>query len=217
MTIIHKTIDAARNHPAYLLALGISPLIIKSQSTLSAITVSVAYLLILLLSSISVSALRRFTPQQTHLVFILIITSTWTTVIDLLMQVWFYEMRLLMDIYIPIIAMNSLLLMFLQTEALQYPVSKIITRLLLPVGLVILLCVITGATREILAYGQVFSDSELLIPSMSGASFRLIPDTMVLPLFNKVAGGFMVLGCVIALLNLMLQKYKIASAAYLGQ
>jgi Na+-translocating ferredoxin:NAD+ oxidoreductase subunit E len=217
MTITDKLIYSLRQHPVCLVALGIPPLIMKCETLFSGIMIGLAYCVILLLSSISVSGVRKIIPHQGHLVFILIITSTWTTVVDLLMQAWFYEVRVLIDMYIPIIAMNSLLLVALQTEALKNPLSVILARLLHSIFLVILLCIVCGAAREILAYGELLSDSKLMFPSLSAASFRVLPVSMVLPLFNKAPGAFIVLGCVFALLNLVFQKHNNPAAKYLNQ
>ena len=209
MIITRKIIHASGQHPVCLMALGITPLTMKCQTLLSGLTISLAFVLVLITASISVSGLRKFIPQHGHLVFILVITATWTTIVDLFLQARFYEMRILFDIYIPIVAMNSLLLMVLQRQALIIPVSGLVNKLLLTTGLVMMVCIFTGAIREILAQGVVLSDIELLFPSIPSAAVELIPESITLSLFNKVGGAFIVLGCFIALFNLVMQKFEI--------
>lgn len=190
------------SHPACSAALGLCPLAAKSMTLLSAVTVSLMFAVILLLSLISVCSLRKLVSHNYRLVFILLVTSFWTTVVDLLSQACFYEMRITIDIYLPLIAMNSLLLMLLETRALREPVENIINAVAWSVPVVVVLLVSVGLLREVLTYGALFTDSTMLLPTMS-LSVAMLPDSIVFPLFGSVAGGFIVLGCVLAMINLL--------------
>ena len=206
MTLKRVIIKSTGQSPVCLLALGLSPLMMKSGTLLSALIMGTSFGLIFILAGLSVSALRKLIPQQSRLVFIFIITATWTTLVDLLLQTWFYEMRLVLEIYIPVIAMNSLLILGMEKEALQLPVLKVLGIHLSTALLVILICVVTGLIRECLAQGVVFSDIEMLFPAVKGPGLQFLPDTLNLPIFKEVPGAFIVLGCIIAFVNVLVQK-----------
>ncbi|MGY8813720.1 MAG: Rnf-Nqr domain containing protein [Gammaproteobacteria bacterium] len=206
---LHRIITPVQQHPVFLATLGVSPLVIKSETLLAGIVISVAYSFVFIFSMITVSSLRKFIPHQTHLIFILFIASSWVTVIDLLLQVTIYEMKVFIDIYIPIIAMNSLLLLLLQKNALRNSVFKNMKNILLTPLLIILICSVIGATRELLSQGSLFSDISLIEPTMTGLIFTIIPDALTFSIFNSAAGAFLVLGCFIAFLNFIFNMKKV--------
>ncbi|MGK0298130.1 MAG: electron transport complex protein RnfE [Gammaproteobacteria bacterium] len=206
---IHRIINPVQQHPVFLATLGVCPLLLKSETLLSGIVISMAYVFVYIFSMITVSSLRKFIPHQSHMIFILLITSTWVTVIDLLLQATIYEMKVFIDIYIPIIAMNSLLLLILQKDALQNSVFKNMKNLLLTPMLIILICSVIGAARELLSQGSLFSDLNIIVPLMTGIKFTFIPDALTFSIFNSAAGAFIVLGCFIAFLNFIFNMKKV--------
>ncbi|NIN36138.1 MAG: hypothetical protein GTO60_13990, partial [Gammaproteobacteria bacterium] len=75
--------------------------------------------IVMVLSMLSVSLFRRLIPHDYRLLFILLISSSWVTVIDLLLLAAIYEIRTGLDFYVPLIAMNSLLLWILEDASLK--------------------------------------------------------------------------------------------------
>jgi len=206
---LHRILNPVQQHPVFLATLGVCPLVMKSETLLAGIVISVAYSFVFIFSMITVSGLRKFIPNQSHLIFILLITSTWVTVIDLLLQSAIYEMKVSIELYIPIIAMNSLLLLFLQKDALQNSVYRNLKNPLLTPVLIMLICSVIGAARELLSQGSLFSDINFIEPTMSGIKFRFIPDALTFSIFNSASGAFIVLGCLIALLNYIFNIKKV--------
>jgi Na+-translocating ferredoxin:NAD+ oxidoreductase subunit E len=204
-----KILHSVQEHPILIGTLGVCPLLMKSESALSGLVISFSFLLIHIFSSVSVSSIRKYIPHQSHLIFLLLITSTWVTVMDMLLQVNFYQMKIFIDFYLPIIAMNSMLLMTLQRDALQNPVSVMIKKSFLAPLLMALFCIAVGAIRELLSQGSVFSDIDRILPAMSEFKMMVLPEAIRFSIFNTVAGAFIVLGCCIALLNYLYLHYAI--------
>jgi electron transport complex protein RnfE len=208
MQSIRKLVSTVQEHPVCLASLGLSPLVMKCETFTSALMISMAFSLALVLSGLTVCGVRKLVSGTNRLLMVLVITSGWVTVIDLAWQAWFYEMRLFIGIYIPVIAMNSLLLMVLQGEALQTSLDRFISRVWFIPCTVILICIATGSAREILTRGVLFSDFNLVMPALDISGLKLLPAAMTLPLFQVAAGAFIVLGCMIALINNIFRKSR---------
>ena len=168
---------------------------------MSGLTAGIVFGIVLLLSAVSISSLRNLIPHRYRLAYILVITATWVTIVDLLLQAGAYDMRLGLDIYVPLMAMNTLVLMLLETEALRIPVWTMAGKALACSSAMLFVCVISGIVREVLVRGTVLSDLSLLAPGIPDLDFPILPDPITMTLFDSAAGAFIVLGCVIAMVN----------------
>lgn len=184
------------DHPARVSALGIIPLVAASSTLASSVLTACAFLIVLLVSSVTLSLPRNLIPHPVRLVYILLVTATWVTVLDWLLQVYLYELRMQLDIYLPLMALNSLLLMVMEKDALTMTIrplaGKIMKLAALPVGT----CVANGLIREWLVSGH------LAINLQAGITHHSIYPVS-LPLFATATGAFLVTGCVLALANLV--------------
>ncbi|NNE37253.1 MAG: hypothetical protein HKN08_03025, partial [Gammaproteobacteria bacterium] len=105
--------------------------------------------------------------------------------------------------YLPLIAMNCLVLYFLEANALKYPPRYIFKPLCHISGLILIICILVGSVREILTSGRI----DLLMNNTTkyfetGAD--ILPTVIAMPLFNTATGAFIISGCVLALMNFLL-------------
>lgn len=143
--------------------LGLCPLLAKSTTLLTGLTMGLAALLVLLASIVSVSCCRRHIPPKLSLPIILIISVTWVSVLDLLLQAHWFEMRQVLGIYVPLLAMNSFVLLSLQQTALRYsPVSALKGTLGRGVEIFCIVSLV-GALREIFGQGSLLSDARFVL------------------------------------------------------
>jgi electron transport complex protein RnfE len=192
MTYPDKLTAYLIQHPVLTMALGLGPLLARSTSLMSAVMLGSALLLILLCSSLTLSVCRNLIPQRFRLVFILLITSVWVSVLDMLLQAHLYQIRATLDIYVPLLAMNSLVLLVLEQEALILAPGRMLQRSLQIAVLPVLVCIMTGLLRELLVTGTITIDTTL--------TRHATPPVTSLPLFDTVAGAFIIAGCLLALL-----------------
>jgi len=192
MTFSEKLSSYLSGHPVFTVALGLGPLLAQSTTLISAVMLGTGFMLVLLFSSVTLSVMRNLVPHQFRLIFILLITSVWVSVLDMLLQVHLYQLRVMVDIYVPLLAMNSLVLLVMEQEALIHAPARMLRRSLIMAGLPLLLCMLTGLLRELLVTGTVFIN----ITSIDHAAKTAIS----LPIFDTVAGAFIIAGCLLALL-----------------
>lgn len=192
MTLSGKLSYYLSRHPVFMVALGLGPLLARSTTLTSAVMLGSGFILVLMFSSVTLSVIRNLVPHQFRLVFILMITSVWVSVLDLLLQAYLYQLRVMVDIYVPLLAMNSLVLLLLEQEALIHTPVRSLRRSMIVAGLPVLLCMLTGLLRELLVTGTV----HISITSIDHAARTAVS----LPLFDTVAGAFIIAGCLLALL-----------------
>lgn len=194
MTLASKFSGYLTEHPAGTAALGIMPIVAGSHTLLSAVLMASGFVIVLLLSSVSLSCIRNLVPQRFRLVFILLISSTWVAVLDMLLQAFVFQLRMSVDIYLPLLAMNSLVLMMMEKSALTTPVPAIAVRVLGISVFPVAICLISGALREWLAHGALLTDALTVTQRLPAAAVSL-------PLAETVAGAFIVTGCLLAVIN----------------
>lgn len=193
------------SNPIYLSALGLAPLVAISKSLITGFFIGSVFCLTLVISALVISSIRAFVPHFSRLAYILIISSACVSALDLITQAMFYQLNLFAGIYLPLIAMNGLVLFYLEAEALKYPPRLIIKPLVHISGLVFIISILVGAVREILSQGGIFLDVEN-ISTYSSNGISLLPGAMNLSLFNTASGAFIITGCILALINIQLKK-----------
>lgn len=179
--------------PLRMSILGTCPLLAKSASLLSGLTLGAALLLTLVLSALTVSACRRFIALPSRFAFLFLITTTWVTVIELLLQAWWYPMADFLGIYVALLAVNCLVLAQLEEHAMASTLPDALDRAFGLAWRLALFVTVAGVLRELAAAGALLSD--LSLPRV----VRLSP--IQLPLFGMPAGAFLVFALMMALVN----------------
>ena len=190
--------------------LGLCPILAISTSTVNAVSLGLATILVMALSNLAISALRNFIPYEIRIpVFILIIAAL-TTVVDLTFNAYLHELYLVLGIFIPLIVTNCIVLARVEAFAAKNePGSSTIDGIAMGIGLTLVLAVL-GAMREVVGSGTLLSGIDMLFPGAQPIS--LFGDdypgflVAILP-----PGAFIALGCLIAGRN-WLEARKLARA-----
>jgi electron transport complex protein RnfE len=131
-------------------------------------------------------------------VFVLVIASFVTTV-ELTMQAQFYELYLVLGLFIPLIVTNCAILGRAESFASKIsPLPAMTDGLMMGLGFTLAL-VVLGACREVLGSGTLFANAALLLGnSFSFMELVLIPDYRGFLLAILPPGGFLMLGFLLA-------------------
>ena len=113
MSTSYKTLTVNglwKNNPGLVQLLGLCPLLGTSNSTVNALGLGIATMLVLACSNAAVSLIRNaVTPAIRLPVFVMIIAAL-TTCIELLMQAYTYQLYLILGVFIPLITTNCIIL-----------------------------------------------------------------------------------------------------------
>ncbi|MEE8514532.1 MAG: electron transport complex subunit E [Gammaproteobacteria bacterium] len=192
------------SNPSLIQMLGLCPLLAVTDTLVNGLALGIATLLALIATSVTVSALRYLIPREIRLSVIILVVASSVTVIDLGVKAYFYELSEVLTIFIPLIAVNCLIIARAEEFAAR---SGVVFSLVdsLATGLGFLLSLVAlGAVREILGYGTLFRDAALLFgESGYGLEISLLPDYAGLHLATLPAGAFLLLGMLIAIRQAM--------------
>ena len=150
------------NNVALVQLLGLCPLLAVTNTAVNGIGLGIATLITLVLSNTIVSTIRDFVRNEVRLpVFVLIIASI-VTVIELSMKALFYELYLVLGIFIPLIVTNCAIIGRAEGFASKNPVGPAaFDGLMMGLGFLIVLSLL-GGMREIIGFGTLFAQAELM-------------------------------------------------------
>jgi electron transport complex protein RnfE len=170
------------NNVALVQLLGLCPLLAVTSTLVNGIGLGLATLITLVLSNTLVSLIRGFVRNEVRLpVFVLIIASI-VTIIELTMKAFFYDLYLVLGIFIPLIVTNCAIIGRAEGFASKNPVGiAALDGLMMGLGFLIVLSLL-GALREIIGFGTLFAHADLMFGDAANAL------TLV---FNDEYGGFL--------------------------
>lgn len=191
-----------KNNPALVQLLGLCPLLGVSNSTVNALGLGLATMLVLGCSSVAVSLARSVVDTAVRLPVFVMIIAALTTCIELLMQAFTYELYQILGIFIPLITTNCVILGRAEGFAAKHPPLQAgFDGLMMGLGFATVL-VVLGGLRELFGTGALFANMHLLFgPIASDWHLVLINDHKGFLLAILPPGAFIVLGLLIALKN----------------
>jgi electron transport complex protein RnfE len=186
-----------KNNQALVAMLGLCPLLAVSNTTINALGLGVATLLVLTFSNVVISLTRNYIKPEIRIpLFVLIIAST-VTIIEILMQAYFYNLYQILGIFVPLIVTNCAILGRAEAFASKHNLLKsTLDGLSMGLGFMLVL-VVLGFLRELIGSGTIFAGSELIFNTdMSLTIFNTQTILAILP-----PGAFIVLALMVAFKN----------------
>lgn len=178
------------NNPTFVQLLGMCPTLATSTSLLNALGMGAAATFVLICSNLVISLLRKLIPQKVRIAAYIVIIAGFVTMIDLLMQAFVPALSNSLGLFIPLIVVNCIILARAESFASKNrPLPSALDGLTMGIGFTIALSCV-AAVREILGSGTLLG-------------FELFGGTAPLSIFALPAGGFLVLGFFIALVQFL--------------
>jgi electron transport complex protein RnfE len=185
--------------------LGLCPLLAISTNMVNGVMLSLATSLVMTISNVAVSSLRRWIPHEIRIpVFILIIAAL-VTVVDLLFNAWLHELYVILGIFIPLITTNCIVLARVEAFAARNPTShSALDGVAMGIGMLWTLALL-GALREFISGGTILSGIDMVIPGLQ--AIQVLPEGYAGFLLAALPpGAFILLGCLIAAKNWLDQR-----------
>lgn len=149
----------------------------------------VSTLVVLVMSNLVISALRKVIPDAVRLPAYIVIVASLVTVVELLMEAYVPDIYDALGIYIPLIVVNCIILGRAEAYASKNPpLLSAMDGLGMGLGFTISLSVI-GLIRELLGAGTVFG-------------MQVMPSAYKpIAIFIKAPGAFLVLAVLVIIMN----------------
>ncbi|KAA0441290.1 MAG: electron transport complex subunit E [Candidatus Thioglobus sp.] len=190
------------NNQALVALLGLCPLLAVTNNIVNAIGLGLATTFVLVASNTTISIFRNNIRREIRIpVFVLLIAS-FVTIVELAMQSYFYDLYLILGIFVPLIVTNCAILGRAEAFASKNTWGKsALDGLMMGLGFSIVLIVL-GAMRELLGSGTLFAQSSLLLGDFGAAlSVKVFENYQGTLLAILPPGAFIGLGLIVALKN----------------
>lgn len=180
-------------NPVLVQVLGMCSTMAITTSFFNGLGMGVAVLIILTLSNIIISLIRKIVPDKIRIAMFIVVIAGFVTMVDLLIQAFLPDLATSLGVFIPLIVVNCIILGRAEAFASKNGAfDSILDGVGIGLGFTFSLTVI-GALREILGGGAIFG-YQLGISDYTPLIFVLAP------------GAFFVLGYLMVLFNKYLKK-----------
>ncbi|AYQ56237.1 Electron transport complex protein RnfE [Bathymodiolus thermophilus thioautotrophic gill symbiont] len=190
------------NNQALVALLGLCPLLAVTNNITNAIGLGLATTFVLVASNTTVSIFRHQISREVRIPIFVLLIASFVTIVELLMQSYFYDLYLILGIFVPLIVTNCAILGRAEAFASKNTWGKsALDGLMMGIGFSIVL-VILGAMRELIGAGTLFDQSALLLGSLGDTlSVTVFEDYQGTLLAVLPPGAFIGLGLIVALKN----------------
>ncbi|MDO5124833.1 MAG: electron transport complex subunit E [Ruminococcus sp.] len=189
-SIMHEfTKGLIKENPTLVTLLGMCPTLAITTMAVNGIGMGLATTFVLVCSNIVISLLKNIIPKAVRLPCFIVIIAGFVTLISFILKGYFPALYSALGIFLSLITVNCIILGRAEAFASKNGIlPSILDGLGMGLGFTLSLFAM-GSIREILGSG-----------SWLGMKLPVISSNPVL-IFIMPAGGFFVLGCVIALVN----------------
>ncbi len=192
------------NNQALVAMLGLCPLLAVTTTATNGLGMGLATTTVLVLSNATISLIRNLVRPEVRLpVFVLVIAS-FVTAVELTMQAQFYELYLVLGLFIPLIVTNCAIIGRAEAFASKARLDRaLVDGLAMGIGFTLVLMVL-GGIREFLGQGTLFYQAHLLLGAgAQGFGLQLGEGYQGALLAILPPGAFIGMGFLIALKNLI--------------
>ena len=178
-----------KENPVLVLVLGTCPTLAISTSVTAAFCMGIAATVVLILSNMAISALRKVIPDTVRIPCYITVIAGFVTIVELVMEAYTYELYQSLGVYLALIVVNCIILGRAEMYANKHGVvDSAIDGLGMGLGFTLALCAM-ATIREILGAG-----------TFCGMPIPWFNDNPI-GILTMAPGGFFVFGCMIALVN----------------
>ncbi len=177
-----------KENPTFVMMLGMCPTLAVTSSAGNAIGMGLSTSVVLILSNMMISALRKIIPDRVRIPAFIVVVASFVTIVQLLLKAYLPALDSALGVYIPLIVVNCIILGRAESYASKNPILlSALDGVGMGLGFTVGLTLI-GIFREILGSGSVFG-------------FQFIPDAFHIAMFVMAPGAFFVLAGLTAIQN----------------
>ena len=194
-----------KDNPVFSLYLGICSTLAITTTVNNAIGMGAAVIMVLILSNVIISCIRKITPDEIRIPVYIVIIASLVTIIQMLIQAFAPSLNDSLGVFIPLIVVNCIILGRAEAFASK---NNVLDSAIDGLGMALvytLAVVVMSFLRELLATGgctitNPFNVSQVLF------SFSIIPEEYTISMFGSSVGAFVTFAILAAVVALMKNK-----------
>lgn len=191
-------------NPVLVQVLGMCSTMAITTSFFNGLGMGVAVTIILTLSNVIISAIRKIVPDKIRIAMFIVVIAGFVTCVDLLIQAFVPALASSLGVFIPLIVVNCIILG--RAESFSYKngvAASFFDGIFQGIGytaVLLVMCII----REFLGAGT-FGGGLL---GADGKGIQILPSQFPVKMLTLPVGGFLVLACLIAAMQWALSRPK---------
>ena len=196
------------NNPVLVQLLGMCATMAITTSLFNGVGMGFSVLIILTCSNVVISLIRKIIPNDIRLAIFVLVIAGFVTIVDLLLQAFIPALSESLGVFIPLIVVNCIIIgraeAFCQKNPLLPSFFDGIFQGLGYTCVLICMCVI----REFLGRGTFGTGLLNLVDGKvgTGTGVEIFPAEYAAKILTLPIGGFITLGCPIALMQYVLKR-----------
>ena len=185
-----------KENPVLVLLLGMCPSLATTTSVTNAIGMGLSATFVLMCSNFAISLVRKFIPNKIRIAAYVVIIATFVSVVEMLLKAYLPDLSKSLGMFIPLIVVNCIILARAESFAAKNsPLPSAMDGISMGLGFTGALTII-GAIRELLGNGTILGFA-IFGQAFNPALIFILPP-----------GAFLVLGVLIAVINMITDKSK---------
>ena len=203
-----------KTNPLLISLLGMCPALAVTKTLEAALGMGVLFTLVLVCSNVLISALRKWIPEEVKTPAYIVVIATFVTLVKMFSEAFLPELYNTLGVFVSLLVVNCIVLGRAEAFASKNGVlDSFLDGVGNGIGYTIAICLI-ALIREVLGAGSLtFGATFTFIADLNGGSRIRIPllkgpgYDVSFSFFSSPAGGFLVLGIVIAII-MAITNYK---------
>jgi electron transport complex protein RnfE len=191
-------------NPVLVQVLGMCSTMAITTSFFNGLGMGVAVLVILTLSNVIISLIRKIVPDKIRIAMFIVVIAGFVTMVDLFLQAFVPALAESLGVFIPLIVVNCIILG--RAEAFSYKngvAASFFDGVFQGFGytvVLLIMCII----REFLGAGTFGAG----LLGVDGKGIQILPSQFPAGMMTLPVGGFLTLACLIAAMQWALSKTK---------
>lgn len=178
-----------RENPVFSLYLGLCSTLAITTTLNNALGMGVAVIIVLILSNVLISLMRKITPDEIRIPVYIVIIATLVKIIQMLIKAYASSLDEALGVFIPLIVVNCIILGRAEAFASKNGVvDSALDGLGMGLGYTVSI-IFMSVIRQVLATG-IISLVNPFDATQTIFSLRLIPDEYVISMFSQPIGAF---------------------------
>ena len=198
------------NNPVLVQQIGMCATMAITTSLFNGVGMGLSVLIILTCCNVVISAIRKIIPDEIRLAIFVVVIAGFVTIVDLLLQAFIPALSDALGVFIPLIVVNCIIIGRAEAFCQKNPIGpSFFDGIFQGFGytcVLIVMCVV----REFLGSGRfgggLIDLAKGITMDGTGAGIQIFPSTYGAAILNLPFGGFLTLGCLIALMQYALKK-----------
>ena len=198
------------DNPVLVQLIGLCPTLATTTSITNGIGMGLSATAVLICSNIVISLLRKIIPNKVRIAAYITVIAGFVTMVDLLLQAFIPALSAALGVFIPLIVVNCIIIGRAEAFCQKNPIGpSFFDGIFQGFGytcVLIVMCVV----REFLGSGRfgggLIDLAKGITMDGTGAGIQIFPSKFGAAILNLPFGGFLTLGCLIALMQYALKK-----------